>query len=179
MTYAAIDTETTGLNPEKHKILEIGVVIDDCKSPLKDLTKERIVVDHPLPIEGDEKALEMNEALIDEIRKGQSDDLYKPEEAAAALAVLFDDIKQPITFAGKNVGSFDLRFLERLDHFKDLLTVRRRVLDPSVLFWNPTTDDRPPDLKTCKRRAGFNATDVTHNAMQDALDVVRLLRKAK
>ncbi len=179
MTYAAIDTETTGLNPEKHKILEIGVVIDDCENPVEELRKERIVLNHPLPIEGHPKALEMNKGLIEEIQEGQSDDLYKPEWAAAALAVLFDDVKQPITLAGKNVGSFDLRFLERLDHFKDLLTVRRRVLDPSVLFWNPTIDDRPPDLKTCKQRAGFNATDVTHNAMQDALDVVRLLRKAK
>ena len=81
-----------------------------------------------------------------------------------------------ITAAGKNFATFDKLFLERLPRWKQLIKLRQRILDPSILFVDWKNDDSLPGLATCKRRAGFDE-HVSHNALEDAWDVVELLRK--
>jgi hypothetical protein len=78
--------------------------------------------------------------------------------------------------AGKNFVSFDQKFLERLPRWKQVFKIRRRVLDPAILFVDWTNDTAVPGLSLCKERAGLPSL-VTHNAVEDALDVVMLLRK--
>lgn len=78
--------------------------------------------------------------------------------------------------AGKNFANFDNRFLERLPRWKQCLKARGRTLDPSVLYIDWKNDDSAPGLATCKERAGL-AGVVTHNAIEDAMDVVMLFRK--
>lgn len=78
--------------------------------------------------------------------------------------------------AGKNFANFDNRFLERLPRWKQYLKARGRTLDPSVLYIDWKKDESAPGLSTCKKRAGLDEI-VTHNAIEDAMDVVKLFRK--
>lgn len=85
---------------------------------------------------------------------------------------------KPITInvAGKNFGTFDKLFLEELPWWKKLIRTRSRVIDPSVLFVDWSNDDALPSLTKCKERANIEGI-VTHNALEDAWDVIELLRK--
>lgn len=81
-----------------------------------------------------------------------------------------------ITAAGKNFSTFDLKFLEKLPRWKQLIKVRQRIIDPSVLFTDWFEDKSLPSLGQCKERAGFEGT-VAHDALEDCKDIVKLLRK--
>lgn len=78
--------------------------------------------------------------------------------------------------AGKNFATFDQKFLERLPRWKQVFKIRSRVLDPGILFVDWKNDESIPSLQTCKERAGITGI-VTHNAVEDAIDVVLCLRK--
>ena len=77
--------------------------------------------------------------------------------------------------AGKNFANFDNKFLERLPRWKQCLRARGRTLDPSVLFIDWANDDAAPGLGLCKERARIEGI-VTHNAIEDAMDIVQLFR---
>jgi hypothetical protein len=86
---------------------------------------------------------------------------------------------RPITInvAGKNFATFDKLFLEQLPWWKRLVKVRQRVIDPAIQFCDWENDESLPNLFTCKQRAGVEGI-VTHNALEDAWDVIELLRKS-
>jgi DNA polymerase III epsilon subunit-like protein len=81
-----------------------------------------------------------------------------------------------ITVAGKNFGTFDLKFLEKLPRWKQLIRVRQRILDPSILYVDWKEDNSLPGLGLCKKRANL-PEEVAHDAVEDAVDVILLLRK--
>lgn len=85
--------------------------------------------------------------------------------------------KMYLNIAGKNFGTFDKLFLERLPRWKQAFKVRSRILDPAILFTDWKNDKELPSLGQCKSRANFN-DHVSHNAYEDALDVISLLRKS-
>ena len=80
-----------------------------------------------------------------------------------------------ITCAGKNFSTFDKLFLERLPRWKQAIRIKQRVLDPAILFVDWKQDEDLPNLLKCKERAGIQGI-VTHNALEDAWDVVEVLR---
>ena len=80
-----------------------------------------------------------------------------------------------ITCAGKNFATFDKLFLERLPRWKQLFKIRQRIIDPTILFTDWKNDNDLPNLTTCKARAKTGG-EVTHNAVEDAWDVVQLMR---
>jgi hypothetical protein len=81
----------------------------------------------------------------------------------------------PITVAGKNFAVFDKLFLEKLPNWNDTFELRRRFIDPATLFTDWQNDEYLPDLATCKKRAEINGI-VTHDALEDAWDVIQLMR---
>jgi hypothetical protein len=85
---------------------------------------------------------------------------------------------KPITInvAGKNFGTFDKLFLQELPWWQKLIRTRSRILDPAILFCDWNEDDSLPSLYKCKQRANVEGI-VTHNALEDAWDVIELLRK--
>jgi oligoribonuclease len=85
-------------------------------------------------------------------------------------------IKTYLNCAGKNFAGFDKKFLEKLPRWKQVFSIRSRVLDPGILFVDWINDESIPSLDQCKQRAGIDGV-VTHNAVEDAMDVVMLLRK--
>lgn len=83
--------------------------------------------------------------------------------------------KVHLTAAGKNFATFDLKFLERLPRWKQVFRVRQRIIDPSVIFTNWKEDESLPGLSLCKTRANMDG-HVAHDAVEDARDIIRLLR---
>lgn len=80
-----------------------------------------------------------------------------------------------INVAGKNFGTFDKIFLEKLDWFKKLINIRTRIIDPAPLFCDWVNDKTLPNFKTCKERSNISG-EVAHNALEDAWDVIQMLR---
>lgn len=87
-------------------------------------------------------------------------------------------LRTPVSYlnvAGKNVATFDKLFVEKLPRWKQYFKIRQRIIDPTVLFTNWNEDEQLPNLTTCKERAGTGG-EVTHDAIDDAWDVIQLLR---
>jgi oligoribonuclease (3'-5' exoribonuclease) len=97
-------------------------------------------------------------------------------ENGKAYPMLTSKMK-PVTInvAGKNFASFDKHFLERLPRWQQVIRIRQRIIDPSVIFTNWTDDKAIPSLYECKQRAKIEGI-VTHDALEDAWDVIQLLR---
>jgi DNA polymerase III epsilon subunit-like protein len=106
-----------------------------------------------------------------------ANDVFSDQEDRVAKIMCKNNPQLYFTAAGKNFESFDLKFLERLPRWKQYFKVRSRVLDPAILFVDWKNDKSLPSLSACKERAGFDS-HVSHNAVEDALDVVALLRKS-
>lgn len=83
--------------------------------------------------------------------------------------------KTQLTIAGKNFATFDKLFLENLPRWRQLFNIRQRIIDPAILFTDFAVDESLPSLSVCKERAGFES-EVSHNAVEDAIDIVKLLR---
>jgi DNA polymerase III epsilon subunit-like protein len=159
MPYVSIDIETTGLDPATCQILEIGAVWEDCR--------------------GDAYGLAMNAELLRRL-SGQRESWFLDEnnvadDMAEWLKSCGWDGHTALTPAGKNFASFDRQFLKRLPRFEKVVRLHHRTLDPAILYWQ-LTDDRLPDSKTCYERAGMDGK-VAHTAVEDALSVVRLVRR--
>lgn len=84
---------------------------------------------------------------------------------------------KPITInvAGKNFGTFDKLFLQELPWWQKLIRTRQRVLDPAILCVDWNNDTALPSLTQCKERTNVEGI-VTHNALEDAWDVIQVLR---
>ena len=198
MKYVSIDIETTGLNPETCQVLSIGAVIEDTDNimPVKDLPTFHGVISSR-EISGDPYAINMNKDLIESMvywQTGKDDERYdlerltgmkfyeKEEIVKAFYNFLLENGFEPngevihLTVAGKNFGTFDLKFLERLPRWKQYIRVRQRILDPSILYVNWKEDTSLPGLGACKKRANL-PEEVAHDAVEDAIDVILLLRK--
>lgn len=80
-----------------------------------------------------------------------------------------------VSMAGKNFGTFDRPFLNRLKGYKGFIKMNQRILDPAILYVDWKEDTTLPNLKTCKERAGIDGI-VTHKAVEDAWDVIEILR---
>ena len=94
------------------------------------------------------------------------------------LTPIIDGKTKPITLnvAGKNFGTFDKLFLQELPWWQKLIRTRQRILDPAILCVDWVNDTSLPSLTTCKESMNVEGI-VTHNALEDAWDVIELLRK--
>ena len=82
-----------------------------------------------------------------------------------------------ITVTGKNIGSFDRRFLAQVPGWK-WEDYSHRYLDVGSLYFRPDEDDVLPDLKKCASRAAINVLDYNlHDAVDDARLVVEIIRR--
>ena len=91
---------------------------------------------------------------------------------------MINNATKPITInvAGKNFGTFDKLFLQQLPWWQKLIRTRQRVLDPAILCVDWKNDTSLPSLTTCKERTNISG-EVTHDALEDAWDVIQVLRK--
>lgn len=189
--YVSIDLETTGLNWETCQILSFGAVIEDRskETPIEDLPKFHKIINRDF-IKGEPYALSLNKDIIETIKLGKSKDLiYEQDLADYFLSFLLQNgyegiqntswgsVSVKINVAGKNFNGFDKRFLEKVPDFLNIIRIGHRVLDPAPLYLEKDDVDLP-NLQTCLDRAGIK-TEVTHNALQDCIDVIKVLRHKK
>lgn len=185
MVYVSIDIETTGLNPNNNQIIEIGAVIENTKTklPLAELPTFHCIVTHDV-YSGQAYPFFLNARIFKEIESPTGDiKIYKHYEVSKYFfewlesnGIMPNEEKMfSFTPAGKNFASFDRLFLEKLPSFKERIKFKHRCLDPTCMFIDWEKDEELPNLKTCKERAGIKG-EVTHNAKEDAFDVVEILR---
>ena len=188
MQYISIDLETTGVNPEVCSILEFGAVIDDLENPLplEELPRFHGYIKEPNnTIIGEYYALQMNQAIIKKISKSKLTDnnIYTSDSILHSFMVFLRDngyhntVEKPrisFTPAGKNFDSFDRLFIKKLRNYDLYFDVSHRTLDPGPMY-TKKSDVMVPGLKTCLTRAGINKK-VAHNVIDDALDVIKLIR---
>jgi DNA polymerase III epsilon subunit-like protein len=87
----------------------------------------------------------------------------------------------PLRISGKNAAGFDVMFLKVLMRKnktveKDLEKVRifHRVLDPGSFIFNPKEDEWVPSFVEINEK--LKLKDVSHDALEDARDVIRAFR---
>lgn len=194
MRFVAVDLETTGLNPNVHGVIEFGAVFADLEGRVKPQEFQRWIV--PQNFVWDSYCLMLHAKLIAEIdgRVKEKDPLvclnlqdvaiqfkeWLYKECEVPLKEKVTEISpydkglrlEKVTGAGKNFGSFDLQFLLKEHCFRNIF--RHRSIDPTAFYIKPD-DAVPPELKECKKRAGFEAI-VVHRGLADAWDVVDLLQ---
>jgi oligoribonuclease len=196
MKYVSMDIETTSLIPSHRNILMVSMVVEDTKNPLplEQLPHFTCFV-YQKNISGEPMALFMNGWIL-EILAGKKTSIFPtyfngedfpdwPEDRQWELKALEflrkylpehfysndpNVMQKTIVLAGKNVASFDLQFMPKV--IKECF--HYQTIDPGSVFidWSK---DRPLGLGKIKSKCGFSGI-VSHNAYEDALDVIRVLR---
>ena len=189
MRYVSIDLETTGLDTQRCQVLQVALVIEDTAvdAPVERLPCfECLVAPYAGRVEGEPYALALNADLLralDTAPKGGWVVKYRGRNVQVLAHNLWEEDalewltkhfgNQRVTVAGKNAAGFDLRFL----CYPPLQAkFRHRALDPGSVFvdW---TQDQLPSLDELKVSRGVDGP-VTHDALEDARDVIRVLRTA-
>ena len=199
MKYVSLDIETTGLDAHQDQILQIAMVVEDTfkpETPVEELPSFVALLNHNY-FRGNAFALAMNAWILSAIASGKSEyPIYNvheyPQQTFEPGEISGPSFNYPmwiqniltfldahfgegtrVTLAGKNVAGFDLQFLPQ--EIKN--RVRHRVLDVGPLFVDFSKDAVVPDLKECMKRAYPDKVyEVSHDALEDARDVIRLLR---
>ncbi len=200
MKYISLDIETTGLDKNRCDILQVAVVIDDLSSPLEELPRFVAFVKHEnLRFEPYALGMHIKSGLM---ARYLADREKASLDATFAKLLHFLDRHYPLAtskdkyiLAGKNLAGFDLPFIATanagwstrpyLGGIDDagtnthqfLARHSHRIIDPGTSFTDFFSDSTVADLKTCKERAGIDNGPVAHDAMDDALDVVRVVRR--
>jgi len=206
MIIVSIDIETTGLDSEKCSTLSVGVIIEDTKKklPYEELPKFNAII-LQREISGSPRAITMNKEIIrmmgeylegspeirEELKSTSGYMFLESEEFVPKFveflylngfgdtpnAPLINSKTKPITInvAGKNFGTFDKLFLEKLPRWKQLIRTKQRIIDPAILVCDWENDDALPSLSECKKRLNIEG-GVSHNALEDAWDVIQIIR---
>ena len=169
--YIFLDTETTGLMPDLHEIIEIALITTDSQF---NITGTHVYKIKPQNLKGaDPDALAIN---------GYTDagwaDAMDPFEAAHAVREVLDIHKRSILVAHNHI--FDLNFLQQL--------FRRNMIDEQIC--NPIIDTRGVVLETFKP-FGLGGTSMNkvcfflqwekpqHRAYDDAKLCLRIMKASK
>lgn len=184
MKLLSIDIETTGLNPHNCSVLEVGCVLfDPCPDLATTTPDERrwqtfeCLLDNRR-IQGEAYALQMNQDILAEIAgvKKTHRQLLRAAQIGPAVSEWLTSFgvnpSNKATIVGKNYDAFDRQFLERIPGWKEFVNpfVERRVLDVGSLYFRPD-DGKVVNLVSCLKTIGITKTDVSHRALDDALDV--------
>ena len=199
MRYLSIDSETTGLDENKHQMIEFAAIIEDSNNPKSyaDSKKYRRVL---LSSDGNYNfssyAAKINAGLIQMISDFENGKAYplSQDENLTQLVMSIDLFLQDfrvwllangfrenergiieVVVAAKN-PSFDRKFVYAIPDFESYgIRFHHRLIDPTLDFIDWSNDIVPPSTEKCKERAGL-PTEVKHEALADAWDVIQLLR---
>jgi oligoribonuclease len=189
MKYISIDIETTGLDVKGCQIIEFGAIIEDTQKqlPFEKIPKFRKLLYFP-QYTGEPYALAMHKELFSIIAAKNKPENEGKVIDAEDLAEMFamwlvqngiavnTNTPIKINVAGKNFGPFDLQFLNNHFKWKRYIKISQRILDPAILYVDLEIDEALPDLSECKKRAGLQNITVAHTAVEDAWDVILLIR---
>lgn len=191
MIIISIDLETTGIDPENNQILEFAAIIEDTEKKLgwdeipkfQRILKSKSYTGSPFAINLNQRIfniLSESDKLsgFDQVEYDIKNNIihidYLPGEFLEFLRV--NGVKGSLNIAGKNFGTFDKLFLDKVQGWKDAININRRIIDPTVLFVDWNSDKSLPSLDECKKRAGLGNPIVSHEALSDAWDIIQILR---
>ena len=192
MKYLSLDIETCGLNPKTDSILEFGAILDDLENPLPYQLCPKYHC-YFLPADGIQYhgqpfALSMHPKIFRMIAERENDhgNCYKylsPNKFGYDFKQFL--IKEcwfepksdrcTINVAGKNFGAFDLQFLNEQTDLSKHVKIRHKILDPGAMYME-IYDDVVPGTEECLERAGIRGKEIAHTALEDAWDVIELIR---
>lgn len=135
--YIAVDIETTGLDPEKHQILEVAMVADTGAERVVDCPFLHLYV-YQNPIIGTPYALVMNAHAIKIIAMNVDSNICEPGVVSIWVRKFVNEYAcgGEVNVVGKNAAGFDLPFLKRLPEWPTRL-FSHRVLDVGSLWAGP------------------------------------------
>lgn len=193
--YVSLDIETTGVGPEVD-ILQISAVLDEFDKEIEDLETFDIILKHTRFKQSEPYAIYLNAGLIDIIRQRKDPRLVYPRQAIERLidkleswkkkTIAYDEahflgMKGKHVIAGKNVSSFDKpKLIYSAETYGNKTMAQElsskwmcRSIDVGPMYFHafgyvPSMDE----INTYLNRAA-----VTHNALDDAFDVVHAVRE--
>lgn len=176
MKLAVLDIETSNLLRCDAQILEVVVMIEDSEvqAPRDQLPTLRLLCPLDLNASWSDYTRKLHESLVAEIQSAPDGTLTLECDIPDAIdAFTFEHgCGDKPFFCGKNVGMFDLPFIQECAG--KLPRHHHRILDPGSLYWHPT-DTEIPSLATCLDRAGLDSSG-SHTAAGDSWDVIRVIR---
>lgn len=184
MKIISIDLEMTGLDPDTCDVLEFGAVIDeigDYNIDICDLPTYHCYFVQSL-YQGEPYALSMHPIIFRRIANREEGYNYvNPMKFGNGFKKFLikngfkpEHDRVTINVAGKNFGSCDLQFLNKKTDLAKHVKISHKILDPAVLYFEKG-DDSLPSLEECLERAGEDG-NVAHTALEDAIDVIKLIR---
>lgn len=150
--YVVFDIETSGLNPKKDKIIEIGAI------KYKDNKK---IDEFSYLIDSE---IKLNQIITDVT--GITDDDLKGKDKIDVVLPKFLDFIEDYTIIGHNV-KFDYDFIEANITKLHLKHLKNRIVDTLLLSRITIYDSKNHRLKTLKEYLGLNYN--SHRALDDSL----------
>jgi oligoribonuclease (3'-5' exoribonuclease) len=180
--YISLDIETTGLDRISN-ILQIAMVYDDLETPVKDLPKFNVKIFHNSFRYSEPFALAMNAKLIkemsvgyDKLGEGWVHNQFAGESILRFMQQFTQDNTEKIVFAGKNVASFDIPMVRGMLDQKDLTIFNKichyKTIDVGSLYFDVFKEN----VSLSKINELTGRKEVSHDALDDALDVVYAIR---
>lgn len=185
--YTSIDIETTGLDLERSEILQIAMIYDDLISPIGLLPRLEIKIKYDSFNYSEPYALMMNAKLIERMSKDKEEVFVYPQIARIRLVQFMNEFmkdKEKVVFAGKNVASFDIpmirNWLKRLEsttpnegYLKKFNSAcHYKTIDVGSLYFDVFKEN----VSLSKINELTGRKEVSHDVMDDALDVVIAIR---
>lgn len=172
MKYISIDIETTGLDPDKHQILEFAAVVDDLENPRPLVSLhifQRLIRWDDYVI--NDYCLELHQNLLSLIHRNPpitiTIDQLGPEFSAWLYLIGVTVGSDGYNVAGANFAGFDGLFLKKVPNFPKW---HYRVLDVGNLYFEKSMT-KLPGLNDVIPHAS------AHRALPDAMAVVKAVRK--
>ena len=182
--YVSIDIETTGIG-EEALILQISAVLDDLVSPISELKTIDLPIKYDKITYAEPYALGMNAELL----KKMMDKDFKTYSLDTAMNRLIEFLnvaaelnyeqngkRGKVLLAGKNVASFDIPKIKKAaqSDYRVMLDdlIHYKTLDVGSLYYDVFKDN----VSLSKINELTNRPAVSHNALDDALDVVHAIR---
>ena len=179
-----------GLQPFERGVNDLALILEDLDTPVEKLPTFEALICHDR-LSGAPFALNMNREIVEllataspgkvdfrarrvEVFENKSEVVHAALEWLQAHYTNGGPLEQPRKFvaAGKNAGGFDLPFMgsdfqKRFHH--RVIDVGSVALGANRDFWQK---DSPPGMREL-----HEGDEPTHDALEDARDVIRLLRK--
>lgn len=150
--YVVFDIETSGLNPKKNKIIEIGAIKYKDNKKIDEFS---YLID---------PEIKLNQIITDVT--GITDDDLKGKDKIDVVLPKFLDFIEDYTIIGHNV-KFDYDFIEANITKLHLKHLKNRIVDTLLLSRITIYDSKNHRLKTLKEYLGLNYN--SHRALDDSL----------
>lgn len=168
--YVSVDIETTGLDPDRHQILEFAAVAWTNDNHVSKLPWIGHLVKPDKNIVGSPYALNMNQHLLKRIADGEGVPLWTAlYDFSIWLKNLGITKNNKVSIIGQNFGSFDLQFLKRAKWWpRDLIS--HRFFDISTIAASKdgmgSASLEIPEIPGDPHQALYDARVALHQAQQ-------------